>query len=268
MEILPQPVAEFPNPFHPAHLPATFPPPRAQSTFRHTRRNFPAADPFNSDMTDLNPRPVPLEQTRQRIVEQLCDQYAAENLTDAGLEERLTRAYAATTLVDLQALVADLPTEAPGTAAVAYARPEMDTERQVILAVMGGAERKGAWTPPRTLHVVTVMGGAHLDFRDARLSSGVTEVTCFVLMGGVEIVVPPGVHVELNGIALMGGFGQSGGRELPRDPNAPVLRIGGVAVMGGVELQVRLPGESQGDARAAERLARHEARRLRRGGFG
>lgn len=219
-------------------------------------------------MTDLNPRPVPLEQTRQRIVEQLCDQYAAENLTDAGLEERLTRAYAATTLPALQELVADLPTEAAGTsAAVASARPEMVSERQVILAVMGGAERKGAWTPPRNLHVVTVMGGAHLDFRDARFSSGVTEVTCFVLMGGVEIVVPPGVHVELNGIALMGGFGQSGGRELPHAPNAPVLRIGGVAVMGGVDLQVRLPGESQGDARAAERLARQEARRLRRGGF-
>ncbi|HEV7588769.1 MAG TPA: hypothetical protein VGO40_11700, partial [Longimicrobium sp.] len=75
------------------------------------------------------------------------------------------------------------------------------------------------------------------------------------------------VHVELNGFALMGGFAQSGGRELPRDPNAPVLRIGGVAVMGGVELQVRHPGESEGDVRAAERLARRDAKRLRRGGF-
>jgi hypothetical protein len=217
-------------------------------------------------MTDLNPRPVPLEQTRQRIVEQLCDQYAAENLTDAALEDRLTRAYAATTLPALQELVADLPTEGTGTA-LATARADLVSERQVILAVMGGAERKGAWTPPKHLHVLTVMGGAHLDFREARFSPGVTDVTCFVLMGGVEIVVPPGVHVELNGFALMGGFGQSGGRELPSDPNAPVLRIGGVAVMGGVDLQVRHSGETAGDARAAERLARREAKRLRRGGF-
>ena len=220
-------------------------------------------------MTDLNPRPVPLEQTRQRIVEQLCDQYAAENLTDAALEDRLTRAYAATTLPALQELVADLPTEAPGTGtgtAVATARADLVSERQVILAVMGGAGRKGAWTPPKHLHVVTVMGGAELDFREARFSPGVTDVTCFVLMGGVEIIVPPGVHVELNGFALMGGFGQRGGRELPSDPNAPVLRIGGVAVMGGVDLQVRLPGQTAGDARAVERLARREARRLGRGG--
>jgi hypothetical protein len=232
------------------------------------RRNFPAGDPFNSDMTDLTPRPVPLEQTRERIVTQLCDQYAAENLTDTALEDRLTRAYAATTVVALQELVADLPTEAPGSStAVATARADLVSERQVILAVMGGAERKGAWTPPKHLHVLTVMGGAELDFREARFSPGVTDVTCFVMMGGVEIIVPPGVHVELNGFALMGAFGQHGGRELPTDPNAPVLRIGGVAVMGGVELQVRHLGESEGDVRAAERLARREAKRLRRGGF-
>jgi hypothetical protein len=114
--------------------------------------------------------------------------------------------------------------------------------------------------------VLTVMSGAHLDFRDARFPPGVTDVTCFVLMGGVEIIVPPGVHVELNGFALMGGFGQRGGRELPSDPNAPVLRIGGVAVMGGVDLQVRLAGQTEGDVRAAERLARREAKRLGRGG--
>jgi hypothetical protein len=39
-----------------------------------------------------------------------------------------------------------------------------------------------------------------------------------------------------------------------------------VAIMGAVDLQVRLPGESEGDVRARERLARREARRLSRGG--
>ncbi|MFL5385885.1 MAG: DUF1707 domain-containing protein [Longimicrobiaceae bacterium] len=212
-------------------------------------------------MTDLNPRPVPLEQTRQRIVEQLCDQYAAENLTDAGLEERLTRAYAATSPAELQALVADLPTQAPGTStALATARPELVSERQVVLAVMGGAERKGAWTPPKHLHVLTVMGGAVLDFRDAHFSPGVTEVTCFVMMGGVEIIVPPGVHVDMNGLALMGGFGHRGRADAPPDPGAPILRIGGVALMGAVDLQVRLPGETDRDVRARERLARRQAK--------
>jgi len=240
-------------------------PRQREGSFGAIRRNFGAADPFYRDMTDLTPRPVPLEQTRERIVTQLCDQYAAENLTDAGLEERLTRAYAATSVAELQALVADLPTEAPGTStAVATARPELVSERQVVLAVMGGAERKGAWTPPKHLHVLTVMGAAVLDFREARFSPGVTDVTCFVMMGGVEIIVPPGVHVDMNGLALMGGFGHRGSADAPPPPDAPVLRIGGVALMGGVDLQVRLPGETDRDTRARERLARRQAKQLNR----
>ncbi|MBV9107929.1 MAG: DUF1707 domain-containing protein, partial [Gemmatimonadetes bacterium] len=136
-------------------------------------------------MNDVTPRPVPLEQTRQQVIEQLCSHYAAENLTDDALEERLTKAYAATTLPALQELVADLPVQPAGAAApstsVAIARPEAVAEKQVILAVMGGAERRGVWTPPRQLNVITVMGGAELDFREARFAPGVTEITCFAL---------------------------------------------------------------------------------------
>jgi len=221
-------------------------------------------------MTEPTPRPVPLEQTRQRIVDQLCNHYAAENLTDEGLDERLAKAYAATSLVQLQELVADLPVETPGASAssstaVAMAAPEMVGERQVIVAVMGGAERGGIWTPPKQLSVIAVMGGAELDFREARFGAGVTEVTVFALMGGVQIIVPPGVHVEMNGMALMGGFSHRGSVDAAADPNAPVLRIGGLAIMGGVELEYRLPGEAQGDARRRERLSRKEARRLSRG---
>lgn len=219
-------------------------------------------------MSDPTPRPVPLEQTRQRIVEQLCEHYAAENLDDAALEDRLTRAYAATTLPALRELVADLPVRSAGagtSTAVATARADTVAEKQVIVAVMGGAERRGVWTPPRHLQVFAIMGGAELDFREARFGPGVTEVTCFAMMGGVEIIVPPGVHVEINGMALMGGFSHQGSADPPADPDAPILRIGGVAIMGGVELDVRYPGERRGDARSRARQARREARRLSRG---
>src|SRR5262249_49141784 len=113
------------------------------------RETIARAHPFNTAMSDPTSRPVPLEQTRQRIVEQLCEHYAAENLTDELLEQRLGQAYAATTLPELHALVADLPTEPIGgpSQSVAIARPETVSERQVVLAVMGGAERKGVWTP-------------------------------------------------------------------------------------------------------------------------
>jgi len=225
-------------------------------------------------MSDLTPRPVPLDQTRQRVINQLVEHYAVENLDDCGLEERLGKAVAATSLAELDALVADLPTtaaRAEGSLAAAgtgVARADYVPERQIVAAVMGGAERKGAWTPPKELVAIGVMGGAELDFREARFGPGVTEVNCFVLMGGVEIVVPPGVHVEMNGVAVMGAFVSSGSVGEAAPPGAPILRIGGFAMMGGVEVQVRYPGEKGSDARRRERLERKEARDHHRLGRG
>lgn len=224
-------------------------------------------------MSDLTPRPVPLDQARQRVIDQLVEHYAVENLDDRTLEERLGLAVAATSPAELQALVADLPVAQPPTAHPAssgapLARADYVPERQIVAAVMGGAERKGVWTPPRELVAVGVMGGADLDFREARFGPGVTEVNCFVLMGGVEIVVPPGVHVEMNGIAVMGAFTSTGSAESTPPPGAPVLRIGGFAMMGGVEVHVRYPGERAGDARRRERLERKEMREQHRLGRG
>ncbi len=75
-----------------------------------------------------------------------------------------------------------------------------------MVAVMGGAERKGRWRPARRTNVVTVMGGAELDLREAELADEVV-ITAVTVMGGIGIVVPEGVSVDLGGFALMGGNG-------------------------------------------------------------
>lgn len=219
-------------------------------------------------MAQPTPVPVPLEQTRESVVQQLCEHFAHDNLTAEALEERLDRAHQASTLEDLRSLVSDLPVihqdaAAPGPRS--YVSPAVGAhvaERQFVIGIMGGAEKKGVWSPARQIYVVAMMGGASLDFREARFGPGVTEVIVFAVMGGAEIIVPPGVHVDLNGLALMGGFGQTGSAPLPTDPHAPVLRIGGFCLMGGVEVSIRYPGERPRDARAREKLDSKERRRL------
>jgi hypothetical protein len=218
-------------------------------------------------MSQPTPVPVPLEQTREHVIQQLCEHFAYDNLTAEGLEERLDRAHQATSLTDLRALVADLPVvhadAVPGARSfVGPATGAHVSERQIIIGIMGGAEKKGVWTPAKQIYVVAMMGGAELDFREARFGPGVTEVIVFAIMGGAEIIVPPGVHVDLNGLALMGGFGQTGSAPLPTDPNAPVLRIGGFCLMGGVEVSIRYPGERPRDAKEREKLERRDHRRL------
>ena len=206
------------------------------------------------------PTPVPLELTRQHIIAELSQHYAFDNLTDAALEERLDRAFQATTLDELRGLVSDLPVlqaqpaSATGAAPAALPRHPDSPERQVVIGVMGGVERKGAWAPADTVYAIAVMGGVSLDFREAHLPAGITNVVVIAIMGGAEIIVPPSVHVDLNGFALMGGFGQEG-VAAGAAPGAPILRVGGIALMGGVSVEVRLAGESSGQARKREKLA-------------
>ncbi|HST60634.1 MAG TPA: DUF1707 domain-containing protein [Longimicrobium sp.] len=213
--------------------------------------------------------PVPLEQTRQSVIVQLTQHFAADNLSVEALEERLDGAHRAATLEELRALVSDLPVVQAGASPAAtprtYVSPATGThvaERQFIVGIMGGAERKGVWTPARETFVVALMGGAELDFREARMPPGVTEINIFAIMGGAEIIVPPGVHIDMNGFALMGGFGQTGYAPPPTDPNAPVLRISGFAFMGGVDVCIRYPGERPRDARLREKQDRAERKRL------
>ncbi|HEX6309591.1 MAG TPA: DUF1707 domain-containing protein [Longimicrobiales bacterium] len=223
-------------------------------------------------------RPLPqitLKERRDRTVAQLCEAFAQDRLELAEFESRLDIAHRAATAGELDVLVADLPAPAtaapPDPAADALARGtravrEAVRETRTFIAFMGGVERRGNWSPARKNLVVAVMGGAELDFREVVLPPGETEVYIFALMGGVDIVVPPGLNIDASGIAIMGGFEHASARQVA-DPKAPVLRINGFCFMGGVDISIRHPGESPKDARLREREERHrlrdEHRRLR-----
>ena len=213
---------------------------------------------------------VPLKRERENVVKVLIDQYAADNLTVEEFELRLDSAYTASTMEQLEGLLAGLPvlasqSDAAGIPSVQRAPAESVREHGFQIAIMGGYEKKGEWTPPRKLQSLAIMGGAGLDFREARMPPGVTEVNILAIMGGAEILVPPGLAVETHGFGFMGGFEGVDQAGVDTDPDAPRLVIRGLAIMGGVEVTVRLPGETARDARQRRKLARKERRRLRQG---
>lgn len=212
-------------------------------------------------------------QERERTVKRLCTHFARDHLGVDEFEHRLDLAYAARDKAELVALESDLPVLPDPRATPAQPEPQpvgasvvVDPtlsvrERDLLVAVMGGAERKGTWTPPKQMTVLAIMGGAELDFRDATFASPVTRVTVVSLMGGVDIIVPPGVRVESNGVAIMGGFGaQEPSR--PPDPDAPLLKVNGFAMMAGVDITERLSGESPRQARKRLRAERKARARL------
>ncbi len=199
---------------------------------------------------------VALNQRRQATIDRLCAHFAEDHLDTAELERLIDRAHHAITVAELDTLVMNLPALGSKTS-VAPGRPAptpIPGGGETLLAVMGGVERSGTWSIGQRLRVFTLMGGASLDFRDATLTAPVTEVELFILMGGVEILVPPGVRIVCDAFSLMGGV------EHRTDPTAgvpapdgPILRITGYVMMGGVEIAERLPGESAKDARRRRR---------------
>jgi hypothetical protein len=182
---------------------------------------------------------------REAVVTRLRDAASEGRLTVEELAERIDAAYAARTHAELEPLTADLPAApasvaggprvvGPAGGGVAAGRSRSAT----ILGILGGGDRQGRWrVPPRTT-VVNIMGGADLDLREAVLETAEVEITVWSLMGGSDITVPEGVHVELEGFALLGGNKLQ--LEGPRPgPGAPVVRIKAWSLMGGTDVKTR-----------------------------
>jgi hypothetical protein len=79
------------------------------------------------------------------------------------------------------------------------------------------------------------MGGADIDLRQAELQGPEATITVYSVMGGAHVIVPEGVHVELGGLAIMGGKDHRPGKE-PVPPGAPVVRVRAYTLMGGVSV--------------------------------
>lgn len=196
-------------------------------------------------MSPLPPTPAALRHKREHTITRLCEHFAHDHLETRELEELIDRAHRAETLAALDNLLAGLPELAPNATPERSSTPAVSVDRnQVVVAIMGGAERKGPWRPAENIHVVALMGGAELDFREARFGPGVTNLYVVAIMGGVEILVPPTLHVESNGLGIMGGFAHIAREQHPASAG-PVLRISGIALMGGVEIREKKATEEQ-----------------------
>lgn len=201
-----------------------------------------------------------LERYRDEVIDRLGVHYASDDMSMRELERRLTLAVQARTPDALDHLVADLPPAPLRELDVAdLLAPDPAPERAVLAAIMGGTVRKGPWIVPRHVKVMAIMGGVEIDLRQARFAPGVTELEILAIMGGVDIFVPPGIRVEAVGVAAMGGFEVNVGEVAAPDPDAPVLRISGLAIMGGVDAKARRPG-----AKALQRFGKVLARLRKR----
>jgi hypothetical protein len=194
---------------------------------------------------------------REAVADVLRDALVEGRLQLTEFEARLEEAHAGRTHGELEQLVHDLPI-AGATGAVLPAGsvapvgplgaigsvgaigPWSDriggtpTSRNGI-AILGGFERKGIWTIARRYTTFAFMGGGRVDLREARFEAPETVIRAVAVMGGVSIVVPPDVELEVRGIGVMGGFDHS--HAGAGSPGAPRVVVTGFAFWGGVTVE-------------------------------
>lgn len=62
----------------------------------------------------------------------------------------------------------------------------------------------------------------------------------FAAFGGVEVIVPEGVEVDLTGLALFGAK-ETNGQPGTLRPGAPLVRVNQLVLFGGTNVKVQAP---------------------------
>jgi hypothetical protein len=206
---------------------------------------------------------VRAQEARERVIGALQEHFAHDAIDVEEFERRVTLAHTSESMETILALIEDLPALAGAPAPRAALVPAAEVRpTQTLRGIMSSTERRGPWVVPRHVRVRATMSSMVLDFRDARLPAGPVEVDLRAVMSSVEILVPPGLAVETEGTAVMGSFEHVDRAPAHPDPDVPLLRVRGLAVMGSVEIKMRLPGESERDAHRRLRDERRQRRAL------
>jgi hypothetical protein len=182
---------------------------------------------------------------RDRAASVLNTAMAEGRLTPEEHSQRLDAVFAAKTQADITPLISDIPganaslATSPGslarTGGASLAATGGSPSR--MISVFSAVTRKGVWQVPQQIEAVSVFGETDLDLREAVLPPGEIRIRAISVLGGIDIVVPPEMHVIDDGWALLGG------REIPPDtqeslgPDAPVLRVTGLSILGGMTVK-------------------------------
>jgi hypothetical protein len=188
---------------------------------------------------------------RAAAVTQLAERSVHQGLTLDEYAERAAAVEQAASVEELEAAVQGLPEERAAAPPVRHAR--------WLVGVFGGTEQRGRWRLSSRLRIIALLGGVSLDLGQAQPEASESLITVFAFLGGVEIVAPPGVTIELSGFSLLGGKSdeRSAGPPLPA---SPVIRLRVFAVLGGLKVKRRSPRRNLLDVIRARRTARTGAK--------
>jgi hypothetical protein len=186
----------------------------------------------------------PIETVREEVIDTLIYNYSHGVISSEAFERRLDQAMASQNHQDIVNLAADLEhTNDPEFSSqkerqfnVNYTASDND-ETDTIVNILGGSGRSGQWTVPREIRIITIFGGADIDFTDAIFTTPNVTIKILCLFGGDNIYVPENINVVSKAFCILGGIDNKAPSIASRQ--APTLTIEGLVLFGGLDIKIK-----------------------------
>ncbi len=186
----------------------------------------------------------PIEKIREEVIDKLIYNYSHGVISSEAFERRLDQAMVSQEHQEIFNLAADLEqttdsefnSQKERQFNVNYAASDND-EIDTIVNIFGGSGRSGQWTVPREVRIMTIFGGADIDFTDAIFTTPNVTIKILCLFGGDNIYVPENINVVSKAFCIFGGIDNKAPSIASRQ--APTLTVEGLVMFGGLDIKIK-----------------------------
>ena len=210
----------------------------------------------------------PTEEERELAAAFLSARFADDVLTLDAFEERVAAVYRASTMAELNALIADLAPATPAAASGSPASQRVAPADSVPahdrrFAILANLEHHSMAVAPRHLALSAVLGNVEIDLRDAKFGAGTTEIHVQAVLGHIAVTLPAGTRVEQEASGILGSIECPPSQWSRARRDAPIVRLTGRALLGAVEIRYAEPAAlvDRGLAGISPRVDRPRGRR-------
>ncbi len=179
------------------------------------------------------------DRDRDVVVQRLQQAFAEGRLDDDEFDQRTRAALTARHSADLAELTRDLPETAAPLPSPAVPSGAGRRAGGSAIAYKSSVRRAGRWRVPERFRTIVYKGSGHLDLRAAELAAHETTLAVIAYKSRVDVLVPLGVRVNLEGFGVSKGWSAAEDLEDRLPADAPVVHVRGFGYKGTIEVSTR-----------------------------
>lgn len=190
------------------------------------------------------------DRDRDAVVQRLQQAFAEGRLDDEEFDQRTRAALTARMSTDLAVLTRDLPARTATAVAVTTGATDGKAPGKFAIAYKTSIRRGGRWRVPEQFRAIVYKGDGHIDLRAAELTAPVTTLFAVAYKSSIDVLVPLGVRLELDGFGVSKGWSAEEDLESRLPADAPVVHVRGIGYKGTIRVSTKPSDLGQSSHRA------------------